>query len=150
MVPLIVGLVVGVDEMLEVEHNVVVALPVLETDMVGLTEAEVHPETVLVEQMLGVFVTVKVPVWHRLSEEVVVTDVVKDGVRVPDPQALVVILVVGEFEPETVDVTDGQTLKVTLEVKECEPDTVVVTDELKDVVRVPDPQALEVTLGDED
>ena len=127
-VPLIVGLVEGVVEILAVLHIVFVTLPVLVTDMVELTEVEVHPDTVPVELVLGVLVTERVPVWHTLSERVFVADGVEDGDRVPDPQALV----------------------VTLDVDESEPDTVVVTDELKDVVRVPDPQALEVTLGDED
>ena len=43
-------------------HIVFVTLPVLETDMVGLTEVEMHPDTVPVEQVLGVFVTVRVTV----------------------------------------------------------------------------------------
>jgi len=113
-----------VDDTLAVVHIVFVTLPVLETDVVGLIVADVHPDTVPVEDMLGVFVTVKVLVWHALSEGVVVTDGVKDGVRVPDPQPLVVIL----------------------EVEESEPDTVVVTEELRDKETVPDPQALVVTL----
>jgi len=61
-VPLRDGLVVGVVEILAVVHTVFVTLPDLETDMVGLRVAEVQPETVLVELMLGVFVTVMVPV----------------------------------------------------------------------------------------
>ena len=118
----------GEAEILAVLHTVFVTLPVRETDMVELTEEDVHPDTVPVEQTLGVLVTERVLVWHTLSEGVFVEDGEKDEVKVPDPQVLV----------------------VTLGVVEREPDTVVVTDELKDVVRVPDTQALEVTLGDED
>ena len=46
--------------------------------------------------MLGVFVTVMVPVWHTLSEGVLVTDWLIDGVGVPDPQALMEPLMVKE------------------------------------------------------
>ncbi len=41
-------------------HTVVVTLPLLDTVMVGLKVTEVQPETVPVEQVLGVFVTVMV------------------------------------------------------------------------------------------
>ena len=76
----------------------------------------------------------------------VVKDVVNDGVRVLDPQALVVTLEVKECEPEPVVVTEKQELLVPIDVKEGEPDTVVVKDEVKDEVRVPDSQPLVVTL----
>ena len=59
-VPLNVGLIDGVVEILAVLHTVIVTLPVRETDMVGLKVTEVQPETVPVEQVLGVFVTVMV------------------------------------------------------------------------------------------
>ena len=102
-VPLKEGVLVWVVEMLTVLQTVVVTLPVRETENVGLTEAEVQPETVLVEKELGVFVTVKVPVWHTLSEGVGVTDRLRDVVRVPDPHALVVILGVEQCEPDAVE-----------------------------------------------
>ena len=59
-VPLTVGLVEGVVEILAVLHIVFVTLPVRETDMVELTEVDVHPDTVPVEQVLWEFVTVGV------------------------------------------------------------------------------------------
>ena len=40
-------------------QRVAVTLPVKEIETVGLTVAEVHPETVPVEQILRVFVTVR-------------------------------------------------------------------------------------------
>ena len=133
-VPLIVGLVEGVVEILAVLHIVFVTLPVRETDMVELTEVDVHPDTVTVEQTLGVVVADRVLVWHTLSEGVFVEDGEKDEVKVPDPQALMVSLVVEEREPDTVavkdelivgvKVPDPHVLVVTLGVEECEPDTV--------------------------
>ena len=118
----------GEAEILAVLHTVFVTLPVRETDTVELTEKDVHPDTVPVEQTLGVLVTERVLVWHTLSEGVFVEDGEKDEVKVPDPQALMVSLVVEEREP----------------------DTVAVKDELLVGVKVPDPQVLVVTLGDED
>ena len=150
----------GEAEILAVLHTVFVTLPVRETDTVELTEKDVHPDTVPVEQTLGVLVTERVLVWHTLSEGVFVEDGEKDEVKVPDPQALMVSLVVEEREPDTVAVKDElivgvrvpdpQVLVVTLGVEECEPDTVgesvplrveeVVcdTDVLKDPVTVED------------
>ena len=61
-VPFNVGLIDGVVEILAVLHTVIVTLPVRDTDIVGLKELVVHPDTVTVEQALGVFVTVTVPV----------------------------------------------------------------------------------------
>ncbi len=110
------------DETLVVAHKVLVTLPVLDTEIVGLTEVVVHPDTEPVKEALGVLDTVRVLVWNALSDGLAVKEGLKDGVRVLEPQEVVVIL----------------------EVKECEPDTVVVTDELKDGVRVPVPQALVV------
>jgi len=101
---------------------VFVTLPVLETEIVGLTEIVVHPDTEPVEEALGVLVTERVLVWNALSDGLAVNKGLKDGVRVLDPQEVV----------------------VKLDDTECEPDTVVVTDELKDGVRVPVPQALVV------
>ena len=127
-----VGLVVGVGEMLEVMDTVIVTLPVRETDMVGLRVAEVHPETVLVELMQGVFVTVMVPVWHTLSEEEVDADGVKDEVRVPDPQALVVPLEVKEWEPDTV----GESVPLRVEEVVCDTDVLKDPDTVEDKHKV--------------
>ena len=60
--PLKVGLVEGVGEMLAEAHKVNITLPVLVTDMVGLTVTELHLENVPVEETLGEFVPVRVPV----------------------------------------------------------------------------------------
>jgi hypothetical protein len=86
-----------VDETLAVVHTDIVTLPVRDTEAVELTVAEVHPETDPVEHVLGLLVTVRVPVWHTLSEAVVDTDGLKGGVWVPDPQALVVPLGIREL-----------------------------------------------------
>ena len=142
-------------------HTVVVTLPVLDTDMVGLTVEEVHPETVPEEQVLGVFVTVRVPDWLKLTEGVVVTDGVKEGVRVPDPQALMEPLVEVESEPDTVgesvplkveeDVWDTEVLKdpETLEDKHMVGDvlTEVVVDE--DPVMLPEVQGVGLIVEEE-
>ena len=118
LVPLNVGLELSEAEMLVVVHTVIVTLLVLETEIVGLTEAEVQPETVLVELMLGVFVTVTVPDWDTLSEGVFVADGDKERVKVPDPQALVVLVNAKEYEPELVEVASGETLVKLLRVEE--------------------------------
>jgi hypothetical protein len=67
-------------EILAVLHLVIVTLPVWETDIVGLRVPEMHPDTVPVEQALGVFVTVMVPVSHTLTEREVVADELEDKV----------------------------------------------------------------------
>ena len=48
--------------MLAEAHKVNITLPVLVTDMVGLTVTELHLEKVPVEEALGEFVTVMEPV----------------------------------------------------------------------------------------
>ena len=83
-------------------HIVCVTLPVRERDKVGLRVPEVHPDTVPVEQAIGVLVTVRVPDWLAIAEGVVVMDAVNEGVVVPDPQALKVPLEVEDFRPDTV------------------------------------------------
>ena len=149
------------DDTLAVVHIVFVTLPVLETDTVGLIVAEVHPELVPEEEVLRVFVTVKELVWHALSDEVVVTDVEKDEVKVPDPLLLVVTLRIEESEPDTVgesvplrveeDVWDTEVLKHpdTVEDKHSvgEALTEVVVDE--DPVMVPEVQGEGVILEEE-
>ena len=133
-VPLIVGLVEGEAEILAVLHIVFVTLPVRETDMVELTEVEVHPDTVPVEQALGVLVTERVPVWHTLSEGVFDEDVEKDEVRVPDPQALTVTLVVEEREPDTV----GESVPLKVEEVVCDIDVLTDPDTVEDKHKVGD------------
>ena len=131
-VPLIVGLVEGVVEILAVLHIVFVTLPVLVTDMVELTEVEVQPDTVPVELVLGVLVTERVPVWHTLSVGVVVTDGVKDEDKVPDPQVLVVTLGVEECEPDKV----GESVPLRVEEVVCDADVLKDPDTVEDKHRV--------------
>ena len=134
-VPLIVGLVEGEAEILAVLHIVFVTLPVLVTDMVRLTELEVHPDTVPVEQKLGVFVTERVPVWHTLSVGVVVMDDDKDGVRVLDPH----VVIDPELLKESVTVEDKHKVGEVL--------TELVVKE--DPVRVPELQGEGVIVDEE-
>ena len=114
-VPQIVGLVEWVDETLAVVHTDIVTLPVRDTETVELSVAEVHPETDPVEHMLGLLVTLRVPVWHTLSEAVVDTDGQNDGVWVPDPQALVVPLGMRELEALGVEDWHADTERVVAE-----------------------------------
>ena len=62
-----------------------------------------HPDTVTVEQALGVFVTVTVPVWHTDIVEVEhkVGEVLKDPVAVEDKHKVGEVLreVVGDEDP---------------------------------------------------
>ena len=118
--------------MLEVVHTVSVTLPVWETDMVGLRVAEVHSDTVPVEQALGVFVTVMVPVSHALCVGVVVTEGLKDTVRVLDPQALEEPLEVDDSETDT----EGESVPLKVEEDVWDTDVLMHPDTVEDEHKV--------------